>query len=102
MSSYLHQVHDTLRGISAGPPVPSTDALDSIQRLADALQEDIKELESLRSDFQAGAKGKKDARGRLNISKFKWMRHQGRIEKLRERISEKRAGLANAMSLLQK
>jgi hypothetical protein len=82
--------------------VPSSDAIDSIQRLADALQEDIKELESLRLDFQASAKGKKDASGRLNISKFKWMRHQGRIEKLRERISGKRAGLANAMALLQK
>jgi hypothetical protein len=101
VSNYLHQVHDALRGIPSGPLGPSTVTLGFVQRVADALQEDAKELDLLRLDFQASAKGKKDAHGRLKISKLKWLRRQAQIEELREGISWKKADIANAVALLQ-
>lgn len=62
---------------------------------------DVTELRKIAHDFEADAKGKVDAKGRPDISKFKWARHRTSIKELRERMSWKRADLANALSVLQ-
>jgi hypothetical protein len=98
---YLHQLRDALSslpGLSSGNP--SRD-LDHVQRVADGLDDDVKKLQTLALDFQAGSEGKTDAKGRPKIPKFKWARHLNTINELRERVSRRKHDLAHAVSLLQ-
>lgn len=100
VSSYLHQVRDTLDDLPPGSSGSSA-SLDYVQRVADALVTDLTELRQLASDFEADANGRVDAHGRPKVPKLKWIRHRDCIEKLRGRISRKRTDLAHALSVLQ-